>query len=514
MRIKQKLFLAIFMANLLSILTMFAINSLSFKQGFLHYINEVEIKRFEPFMSALVDGYKKSRQWDWILIDHWRPWQLLIERFVLQPDSTASEESSHNPPHPPPDLPPPNRPALGDNAPPPFSPRPPGPAMMPLSFDPRLQLLDAEKNLLIGTADLVARAELIPLEDEGKVIGYLGYLSRHEISSELDLVFFDQQKQMFLFVALGGLLISVAIALPLAGLFANPIRRMAEGTQRLAAGYYDTQFKSDSADELGNLTHDLNNLAQTLQRNKTARQQWFADISHELRTPLSILKAEVEALQDGIRPINREAIDLLHIEIEQLNFLVSDLSDLALSDIGALNYDKQQVDLVGVIHYVIDQSRDMLLSKGIAVEFLPAQESLYFLADQQRLMQLFSNLLQNTLRYTAVPGNLRITVIVKQEVESFWDETTQNDKLGQPKNSGKKQFIEITWCDSKPGVSDEDLPRLFDRLFRVETSRNRHTGGSGLGLAIGKNIVEAHGGRISAYHSPHGGLGILIIFPL
>ena len=162
-----------------------------------------------------------------------------------------------------------------------------------------------------------------------------------------------------------------------------------------------------------------------------------------------------------------------------------------MSDIGALDYKKVKVNPAGILAGTIELFEQRLSQKGLELTTdLNREKSCYILGDPDRLQQLFSNLLENCLRYTSSSGTIRVAVEV---------------------GNG---FICIDFQDSSPGVSPAQLPRLFDRLYRVEESRNRATGGAGLGLAICKNIVDAHNGHIEADNSPLGGIWIKIQLPL
>jgi two-component system, OmpR family, sensor histidine kinase BaeS len=170
---------------------------------------------------------------------------------------------------------------------------------------------------------------------------------------------------------------------------------------------------------------------------------------------------------------------------------VEDLYQLSLSDIGALTYRKEDLGLVEMLRDIIESYRAEFSRKGITIASnLPQKEEAYVSADRERLNQLFVNLFENSLRYTDAGGNLVIGLAI-------------NDRIAT-----------IEFQDSAPGVSKNDLSRLFERLYRVEGSRSRTSGGAGLGLAICNNIVEAHGGSISAHQSPLGGLLIRFNFPL
>ncbi len=323
-----------------------------------------------------------------------------------------------------------------------------------------------------------------------QIVGYLGYRKTQEITTELDQLFIDKLERNLTYSLVFIIVLAAFIALYVARLLVKPVLRLRKAARAVADGQFDTQIKVSSRDEIGDLCQDFNQLAESLAGNLKARQLWIADISHELRTPVSILRGELEALQDGIRPITRESVNSLHQEIIQLTRLINDLHELSLSDIGALSYQFKRTELMSLIDGVIDSRHNDILESQFKISHLKLSSPIYVNADEQRLAQLFLNLLSNTLVYSSQPGSLKVSY--------------QCDK----------QNVVILWSDSEPGVTDQQLTQLFDRLYRVDSSRNRNRGGSGLGLAICKNITKAHRGMIKAVHSESGGITFIITLPL
>jgi two-component system sensor histidine kinase BaeS len=271
----------------------------------------------------------------------------------------------------------------------------------------------------------------------------------------------------------------------------RPLKRITTAVKALAVGRYDIRLPVESADELGQLARDFNDMAAALEQSEQARRRWVADISHELRTPLAVLRGELEALQDGIRPLTAKAIDSLFGDVMRLNRLTEDLYQLSLSDQGALSYRKVHVDPVELLKDDLTALKPEFQNKQITIKWsnnLASPISIY--ADSDRLSQLFRNLLNNSANYTDRKGQLAITIF------------READKLV------------LNFSDSEPGVPEIELPKLFDRFYRVESSRNRHHGGAGLGLAICSNIVEAHYGTIQAQSSSLKGLAIRIELPI
>lgn len=249
--------------------------------------------------------------------------------------------------------------------------------------------------------------------------------------------------------------------------------------------------------ELQPLVQSINTLLQRVRDSTTRERSLIADAAHELRTPLAAMRAEIEALQDGVRTFDERTALRLHRQVIRLGQLVDDLrssmrapqSDLPTTTVYPLSLLKE----------ALDHTRDRFAQRGIAVDrraidLIAARKQPAIEGDAHRLHQVFMNLLENTLAYTDPGGVLRIDVTV----EGPWT----------------GHSLTLLFDDSAPGVPESELPRLFDRLFRGETSRSREHGGSGLGLSICRTTIEAHGGTIDASPSPMGGLRVTLTLPL
>jgi two-component system sensor histidine kinase BaeS len=265
---------------------------------------------------------------------------------------------------------------------------------------------------------------------------------------------------------------------------------LTRGTRELAERHFEARITPSTRDELGQLAANFNRMAETLENYETMRRQWLTDISHELRTPLAVLRGELEALEDGVRPATRENLASLHAEILRLGKLVEDLHLLSLADSDRLTFHHQQVAPADILETVATSQGPRFERIGLAVEMgLEAIEGIRIEADADRLAQVFTNICDNVCKYVPSPGRLKIS-----------------GTLAGP-------FLKLFFEDSGPGVPPAALPRLFDRLYRVDPSRSRDSGGSGLGLSICRQIVEHHGGRIWAEKSSLGGLAIGIELP-
>jgi two-component system sensor histidine kinase BaeS len=465
-RLRVKLFLAIAGANALLAAIAYLVFSASFDRGLAETLGRGDQARLEAFAASLAEGYGRERGWGWLADDRERWTELSREALGL-----------------------PRRPP-GEGTPQPVgAPQSAGSLReLPLTVSSRLLLFDAERKLFAGPPELAERAELKPIVRDGAVVGYLGAVPRRERIESLERVVAEQQRWQFAAIALGMLGASLLLGAGLAHWLTRRVRAIAHGAEALMRGDYAVRVPDAGGDELARLARDFNALAATLAATRRARSQWIADIAHELRTPLAVLRGEIEALQDGVRPLGPQSLGSLAQEVGHLGRLVDDLHTLSLADVGALTYHKEPLDLAELADEAIAMQRRALDQKGLALE-LHLERGATVLADETRLVQVFGNLLQNTLRYTDAPGKLAVAV----------------------RREGERVVLE--WQDSSPGVPEADLPRLTERLFRVDASRSRAGGGSGLGLAIVKAIVEAHGGTFVARASRLGGLALEVALP-
>ncbi len=468
--IAHRLFFSILVAASLAVLCIFLIMQWNINRGFMQYLKALDQGIQQQLAGILEQEYAGHGNWDFMR-DAPMPW--IMRLMVEGPDGDIAPERFKKTDQ------------RGDV--PPFPPPPPGRHHRP----PRFIVLNAERKPVLGSPIEAEDINFTAIVHDGKTVGYVGILSPKHFLSPPQFEFLKQQKSALVLAASGMVLVVVIFSLPLANRLVRPIKAVAAATHDLASGKYATRVSISSSDELGQLARNFNALALTLEKNEKARRQWVADISHELRTPLSVLRGEIEALMEGIRNTTPESIRSLHAEVMRLHRLVDDLYQLALSDLGTLAYHKEELNLLELLRDSIESYRAEFIRKGITLTFDASQESgLTVFADRERLYQLFGNLLDNSLKYTDAGGELAVRLACLNSQ------------------------AEVEFRDSAPAVSESDLARLFDRLYRVEGSRNRASGGAGLGLAICKNIVEAHDGTIAAYPSPLGGVMIVVAIPV
>jgi len=469
--ITGKLFLAIFATCIVLLISMHWAVRISFERGFIDYIKRGNEQRLTMLGDALSEQYEQHGDWKFLRNN---------DRFIFQLLRTFERDNDERPPGGP-----------GPHGEPGPMPGPgPRPDMPPHGWRTQFWVVDQQGRVLVGPRAPVpqdgTRRNIVV---DGVTVGAVIASPVERLTRNTDINFDRQQKRTsWLIVALATILAALA-TFPLARGLLAPVKRLVEGTHKLAAGDFSTRVTVTGGDELGRLAQDFNQLASTLERNQQMRRDLMADISHELRTPLAVLRGELEAIQDGVRKFTPDSISSLQAEVGTLTKLVDDLHQLSMSDEGALAYQKESVDLIALLEVAAGAFRERFASRGLTIGVSLPDNAVVF-GDRDRLMQLFNNLLENSLRYTDHGGRLLISA----------------------KQNGRRLILDF--ADSGPGVSDEQLARLCERFYRTEGSRNRASGGSGLGLAICMNIVAAHSGSLNASHSPFGGVSIKVELPL
>jgi two-component system sensor histidine kinase BaeS len=403
--IAQKL-VAVFLGLTLLVLTAtLGLARWSFQQGFLDYVNALEQTRLEGVQIDLADEYVSAGG----------NWQSLSEqRFAVLMRRSAPRESNRGvppngvPPNrlPSNGIPPPPR-SIGKNRPPPTR----GPASPPTA------LYDLNDNLLAGTSIGVddVQAISVPIVVDGNTVGELRSEPRRRIISPLETEFSKQQLTTSWIIGLSSLLVAFGVSLVISRGLLAPVRRMINGVARLSGGDYSHRMNESRGDELGQLTRDLDRLGSTLEANQSSRKRLLADVSHELRTPLTILSGEIEALKDGLRDFNLAQLESRVQEVQRLRYLVDDLYELSISDLGGLSYKFATVELIDRLKNAIDGVRKRAEERGIELvlvnpEVGSASAGIYVAADTQRLDQLLRNLLENSLAYTDAPGRVTVTL--------------------------------------------------------------------------------------------------------
>jgi two-component system sensor histidine kinase BaeS len=480
--------------------------------GFGDYAVGIELDRLEELSGSLARQYRSSKGWAFLPAGDERHGWIARELERLQREREAEAFAAANVAPAPvadrrstgvpvPDAPP--APAsAGQVAPvvppaPPAPPEPPAPPLPPLpapriipgeaqqagaSLPQRITLLDANGRYLAGRVPDGIPLARRPIEVNGSTAGYLGVARSHRPSDAMALAFLEQLRASLWAILAFAVAFSALAATLLARHFRQPIRQLAGGAGMLAEGRFDVRLDASRSDELGELARHFNTLAHQLESAESARRQWVADTSHELRTPLAVLRAQLEAIQDGVRSAGPQTVDAMLRQVLSLNRLIDELYALARADVGALDLRLEPIDLWQLASAQAQAFEARLQAAGLALERGAAPPRATVLLDPDRMRQVLDNLLENSLRYTTLGGRVRLSA----------------DTDGAT--------LRLHLDDSAPGVPEQALARLAQRFYRVDASRSRAHGGAGLGLALCRRLLEAQGASLAFAHSPLGGL--------
>lgn len=515
--ISSKLALGVAILVLTTVGAMAWITGYNLKRGFVDYLNDLQENHLRLVSEVLADQYRTQGNFDWLRQHPRKLARLLAEREGRHGghgdgphDGRLNGRQNRPPSGPPegaPDTPPDGPPAFaprdadgGDPAraandvprpPPPGPPGPPGAPGPgdPLGFGSRLTVQDAAGISIIGpdrpspgfTRDIVV---------DGQVVGHLILMPLRQPDTSTDTRFLQAQLRSILILALVLVVVSSTLAFAFGRRLIAPLAAVRQATSRIARGQFQTRLSNAGGDEIAELAQDVNAMAESLEKNDQQRREMLADMSHELRTPLTVIRGEIEAMQDGVRKTDIHALNSLHQEIQHLTKLVNDMHQLALADSGALSYHPSDLDLCAVVDEIVGRHVERAAQSRLSLHCSHPDRSLLVHLDRDRLAQVMTNLIENSIRYTDPGGRILVTL------------------------TRKGALAEIVVEDSAPGVPGEFLHRIFDRLYRADAARSRDKGGSGIGLSLCKAIVLAQRGTIDASASSLGGLKMTILFPL
>jgi len=359
------------------------------------------------------------------------------------------------------------------------------------AFTSSLALYDAKLNKISGKD--------VPLKDliqhsiiyRGNIIAVIAYKEPNFFVRSSEFLFLDRQLKSFALIGIIGLILAFIVASLVSKSISIPLSALAKTAKKIATGDFSARIQTIANDEIGDICKSFNAMAEKLEAHELSRKRWVADISHEMRTPLAVLKAQVEAIEDGVRPANKENLALLSLKINSINHLINDLYELSLFDIGAMRCNKEPVNIHKLVQDFVNYHYDQLAEDELMIKLSSAIETTPEIsADRERITQLLNNIFQNSKRYTDRPGKI------------LW--TLQADE----------NVITLTFEDSSPSIERDKIDKIFERLYRTDESRNRERGGAGLGLSICKSIVEIHEGTISARQSSLGGIAVIVKLPI
>jgi two-component system sensor histidine kinase BaeS len=469
LRIATQLSILITATVVLAVAVVGGLSVLNLREGFRDYLQVRDDEQLSRLVALIEQRSEDDPTLGW-LRDNPDPMRLLMDAFNGRPPrGPRPVQGERERPSPPP------HPGGGRN-----------------NFGDRLLIKDLQGQALAGReAPPQVKRTVRAIKVQGKEVAFLE-LGAEPALAGVDARFLQYQYQRLAWAALGTVLVAMLAAWAMAARWSGPLRTLQRATRDIARGRNAKPLVPTGALEIAQLMEDVNSMTTALARLEATRREWIAQISHELRTPLSVLRGEMEAIEDGARQASPQVMASLREEVLQLNRLVDDLHTLSVADLGGMRCHFSEGEVHGHLLRVAERFASKAQQQGLVL-LLPDVVAPQVVAhwDWGRIEQMLGNLLTNSLRYTDAPGSIAVD----------W------------KCDGR--LLTLTVDDSAPTVTPADMKVLFEPLFRADRARQRgQEHGSGLGLSIVRSIVKAHQGTVSAGPSPRGGLQLVVHLPL
>lgn len=256
----------------------------------------------------------------------------------------------------------------------------------------------------------------------------------------------------------------------------RPILQMNEAAKVIAGGNFDKRIDIETDDEIGQLAQSFNEMAASLNEHEKVRKDFIANISHDLRSPLTSIQGFLEAILDGTVPKEKTEhyLSVVLDETKRLTKLTNDIMDLSRAESGSILLQIEEFDMNELIRDITKRMESRILQKQIEIELIFEKEQTWVTADPEKMLRVLQNLLDNAIKFTKDKGKI--------EIET---------------KTGNKQFVFVFLRDNGMGIAEENQRHIFDRFFKVDSSRGEDKKGGGLGLSIAKEIMKAHGGDLT-----------------
>ena len=333
---------------------------------------------------------------------------------------------------------------------------------------------------------------------DNETAGYLYWKeisSANQIDSELYNYFRRNVFQAIIFSALIVIILITIISFIISRIITNPLIKLKNAALEVADGSYNndkirniSQNTYKYQDELGELIEAFNEMTNKLTKLEKIRKESASDLAHELRTPVTTIKGYLEAIEDEVISLNKENIEEMKEETERIVSLIEKLKEFAEAQNKIFNLKKEDLEVNKILKNVVKRKEDEIDEKSIEVEFELADNSV-LKADEDSLYQIFNNLIENAVKYNKENGKIYI------------------------KSKKEDNYLTVTITDTGIGISEKDLPYIFERFYRADKSRNSKNGGTGIGLAVAKELLEAHQAEIYV-ESDKNGTSFRVLFTL
>lgn len=290
-------------------------------------------------------------------------------------------------------------------------------------------------------------------------------------------------------IAIGAGLAASVVGFIAAGRLARPLTRLAAASRRIASGNLaERSGLADRTDEFGDVGRAFDEMAGELEQVDEERRRFMEDAVHELRTPITVIDGTAGALEEGVFAPEPRHFRTIREQSQLLSRIVDDLRTISLAEAGQLTFARETIDVSQLLQAVAGDFEARARAASQAIE-IGGEPRLRFEGDERRARQVLAAIVDNALRHTPSGGHVGLSA-------------------GRVRDA-----VRVSVEDSGPGFASDDLPRVFDRFYQADRSRDRRTGSSGLGLSIVRALVEAQGGRAGAGNLPSGGASVWFELP-
>nr|WP_129337478.1 HAMP domain-containing sensor histidine kinase [Cellulomonas endophytica] len=271
-------------------------------------------------------------------------------------------------------------------------------------------------------------------------------------------------------------LAAAAVSVVLTRRIGRSLAAVSTAAARVGAGAYESRVPDPGLGaEFDNLARSFNAMADRLHEADRLRARLLADVAHEVRTPVATIAGYLEAVEDGLQPLDATTIAVLREQAARLTRLAQDLSAVTRAEAGDLTLDLEPVPADALLGAVAAAAGERAAAAGVDLELKIADGLRPLVVDRTRIAQVLDNLVANAIRHTGAGGTIVLSA-----------------------DRGPGEQVVLAVADTGEGIASEHLPHIFERFYRADTARDRGRGGSGIGLAISKALTEAHGGTITA----------------
>ncbi len=309
-----------------------------------------------------------------------------------------------------------------------------------------------------------------------------------QIDSELYNYFKRNVFHAIIFSGLIVIILIIIISFVVSKILTNPLIKLKNAALEVAEGNYEQEISNKGDDELSELVQAFNKMTNKLARLEKIRKESASDFAHELRTPVTTIKGYLEAIEDKMISLDKNNLKEMKEETERIVSLIEKLNEFAEAQNKIFNLQKEKVNLTDIIRNVLKRREKYFKEKNLEIE-LDIENELIIEADRDSLFQIFNNLIENAVKYNQENGLIKI------------------------KSKLKKDKVVISIADTGIGISDEDLPYIFERFYRADKSRSTKNGGSGIGLAVTKELIDAHQAEIFVESDDSGSI-FTVVFPI